>query len=282
MRWDDLRIFLAAHKAGSFSAAASVLRVEQSTVSRRIASLEAALGVAVFLRSRQGLVLTEHGERIMPLALEASARIEELATLSRTGGVEGTVRLALTESMAVYGLTAGLHELLLAHPALRLQLISSMNMSDLSRREADIALRLVRTQRGDLISKRVARLPNGLWGHPRWRGVAWEALEWVGLDTDAGLSTGRAWIQAHAVRPPRITTNGFVGMVEALRYGIGVGIVPDALAQQLPDLVQLASPAPPPPTPVYLVAHRASREVPQIAAVWSFLEAHMRRLATST
>lgn len=278
MNWDDLRIFLAAHKAGSFSAAARVLRVEQSTVSRRIASLEEALGVAVFLRSRQGLVLTEHGERIMPVALETSAQIHELAALSSTG-VEGVVRLALTESMAVFGLTAALNGLLETYPALRLQFVNSMNVSDLSRREADIALRFVRTSRGDLVSKRVAHLSNGVWGHPRWQGRAWDELEWVGLDTDSGMYFGTAWIHEHATRTPRVTTNGFIGMVEALRHGIGVGLVSNALGLAVPELVRIASPPPPPPTPVYLVAHRTSRQVPRIAAVWRFLEAYMLELA---
>lgn len=282
LRWNDLQIFLAAQQAGTFSAAARALGVEQSTVSRRIASLEEALGAALFLRSRQGLVLTERGEQVLPLAVEVEQRVLEIAELGHLARVEGTVRVALTESMAVYGLPAALDELLAAHPALRLQLSSSMSASDLGRREADIAVRLFRTTRGDLVSKRVVLLPNGIWAHPRWRDRPWDELEWVGLDRDPGPSRSSAWIAAHAAREPRVTTNGFIAMVEAIGHGVGAGIVPDAIARRNPDLVRLLSPAPPPPpSSVYLVAHRASRQVPRIAAVWRFLESHLQAMGES-
>lgn len=282
LKWDDLQVFLVAHASGSFSAAARQLHMEQSTVSRRIAALESALGSAVFLRSRQGLVLTDLGERILPLALEARQRVEELASISRGDRVDGVVRLALTESLAVYGLTGLLGDLLGAHPGLRLHLVNSTTLSDLSRREADIALRLARTARGDLVTKSVAQLPNGIWGHARWADVGWGELEWVSLSADIGEGRAHGWVEANAARTPRLVTNGFLAMVEAMRHGLGVGLVPDALAAQVPGLVRIDQDGhSAPPTSVYLVTHRASRGVPRIAAVWSFLEQALRTIAAT-
>ena len=277
LRWDDLRIFLVAHEAGTFSAAARALETEQSTVSRRIAALEGALGTPLFLRSRTGLVLTEQGERILPLAREARLRIQELAAVARSGRVEGTVRIALTESLAVYGMAAVLGLIFDEHPGLQVKLISGMSVSDLGRSEADLALRLYEPMRGDLVSTCAAQMPNALWGHRRWQGHEWEDLEWVDLDTDISPDS---WVRRHAPRAPRLTTNGYIGMVEALRHGIGVSILPDSVARQMPELARIESAIPPPPpTPVFLVAHRVSRHVPKIAAVWTFLELQMQALA---
>lgn len=280
LRWDDLQIFLAAHKAGTFSAAARALRIEQSTVSRRIASLESSLGAALFLRSRQGLVLTEQGERIVPLALDAQDRINELAEVAHGRRVAGTVRVALTESMAVYGLAERLDKLLDAHPDLQIQLVTSTEASDLGRREADVAVRLFQPRAGDLIAKRVTYLDNGLWGHARWQGTPWDALEWVGLESASDVSPGRLWTEAHAPRPPRLVTNGFLSFVDAVRRGIGVGVLPDPIAVGVAELVRIPAPAEPPAaTPVYLVAHRASRHVPRVAALWDVLERYLCTLA---
>lgn len=282
IRWDDLQHFLAAHEEGSFSAAARLLMAEQSTVSRRVAALERRLGAPLFIRRRTGLLLTETGERILPLAREARDRIADLSAVARDAEVGGTVSLALTESMAVYTVIAFLERLFTDHPNLRIRLVSSTNVSDLSRREADLALRLFEPQRGDLVSTRVAELPNGVWGHRRWAGADWADLEWIDLDTDTRRGGRPSWVRANAPRPPRMTTNGFISMVEALRHGVGVAVLSDSLAQQVPDVVRIDAPMlPPPPTPVYLVAHTTSRHVPKVAAVWNFLESHLREFAAT-
>ena len=92
--WDDLRLFLLAAESGTFTAAAQRAGLEQSTMSRRIAALETRLGGALFLRARSGLTLTEQGERILPLAREARARMQEVAEAVRPQ-VAGKVRVAL-------------------------------------------------------------------------------------------------------------------------------------------------------------------------------------------
>lgn len=280
LRWGDLRLFLEAHDAGSFSEAARRLGAEQSTVSRRVAALEEALGSALFLRSRAGLTLTELGEQVLPLAQEARQRITELTEISRRGEVEGRVRLATTEALAVHGLSSALGSLLDAHPGLRIELVTGETSSDLSRREADLALRFARPTHGELVFKRIATLELGLWGHRCWAGTPFCELEWVALDLEGLLDPEGEWVRTHAPRRPRISTNGYLAMLAAIRDGLGAGILPDALAEAQDELVRLESPAPMPEAlPLYLTGHRASRHAPRIHLVWDFLSTWASRLA---
>jgi DNA-binding transcriptional LysR family regulator len=283
LRWDDLHFFVAAHEAGSFSAAARRLMTEQSTVSRRIAQLERRVGAPLFVRSRAGLTLTEAGERILPLASEARDRINDIAELAHVDEVKGVVRLALTESMAVYAVIATLERLFEQHPRLQVSLVTSSNVSDLGRKEADVALRLFQPQRDDLHSTLVAQIPSSVWAHRRWAHTPWDDLEWIDLAVGAARTEPLSWVRTHAPRQPRLTTNGFISMVEAVRHGVGAAVMSDSLALQTPDLVRIETTAPPPrTTPVYLVSHRASRHVPSVAAVWDFLEAQLHGFTTPT
>ncbi len=282
-RWDDLRLFLAAVDAGSLSGAARRLGLEQSTLSRRIAALEERLGGALFLRGRSGLVLTEHGARILPLAREAAQRIRELTEVA-DARVEGLVRIAATEALACYGLLEALPALYDAHPGLQVQLVTGDEVSDLTRREADLALRFVRPQSGALVFKKVAALTQGVWGTPAWAPLPFEALEWVELELGHLPMPETVWVRAHRSRPPRLMTNGYLCLLGALQRGLGVGVIPDVLGAQLPGLTRLEVPAAlPDPLPLYLVAHSASRRTPRVAAVWDFLEgwAHERLLGAS-
>ena len=107
LKWDDVKVFLAACEEGSFSAAARALGVEQSTVSRRIAALEDGLGGALFVRGRGGLVLTDRGAQVAPLARDARRTMLELVDAS-TQEIDGLVRVAMTEGLAAYGLIPAL------------------------------------------------------------------------------------------------------------------------------------------------------------------------------
>lgn len=270
--WDDLRLFLLAAEAGSFTAAAPHAGLEQSTLSRRIAALEAQLGGALFLRARSGLTLTEQGERVLPLAREVRLRIQEIGEMAHRE-VTGTVRIALTEGMASEGLVAALPPLLAAHPHLQIVLVTGDTVSDLSRREADLALRFVRPARGDLVCKRAGALAQGVWGTPAWADRAWADLEWIRFDPGPFAAPEAAWIARHGVRPPRLVTNGYLSLLAALRQGLGVGVIADIIGHHSPGLVRLAHPHPEPePQVVFLVGHAASRHTPRVAAVWDFLD----------
>ena len=143
--WDDLRFVLALRRAGSLGAAARLLKVEQSTASRRLNGLESALGAQLAARTPEGLVLNDAGTLVAELAELIDARVEELTR--RIGGEdqrpEGLVRLSTTDTLTPL-LMSGLVSLRQEHPKIQVQLVVNSAVLDLMRREADVALRLFR------------------------------------------------------------------------------------------------------------------------------------------
>ncbi|MEY4509184.1 MAG: hypothetical protein RLZZ450_1306 [Pseudomonadota bacterium] len=297
-RWDDLRVFLAVLREGSFSAAARVLDVEQSTVSRRIAALEQELSVLLFDRAQEGLRATELSLSVQARAEQIEAQVWELADALRgdAQAIEGTVKLALTDSFAVQVVIPRfLGELRELYPGLRLELLGSDVSADLSRREADLALRFYRPTSGDLIAKRLARLPLSVLAHKRYlraasaadpksaqRGAAGvalkpSALDWISVRLPGLAPLDADFLARHVRAEPRLTVSSHIAQVEAVRAGLGVALLTRALQKLDRNLVEVDLGLPTgPPVELWLVCPRALRGVPRIAAVWELLE---KRLA---
>ena len=154
--WDDLRFVLALRRAGSLGAAARLLKVEQSTATRRLTALEAALGAQLVARTPEGLALNEAGQLVADLAQSIDGRVEEL--LRRIGGEdqrpEGLVRLSTSESFTPF-LMGGLVPLRQEHPKIQVQLVVNSAALDLMRRDADLALRLFRETNPALVTRKI-------------------------------------------------------------------------------------------------------------------------------
>jgi len=288
-RWDDLRVFLEVMRRGSFSAAAEALGVEQSTVSRRIASLELSLGAPLFDRLPGAPRATELAQRMRAQAEAIEAQVHALAEAARgqaSGGesLEGRVRLALTESFAVQVVLPHIvSELAERHPRLALDLVVSDLAADLSFREADLALRFFRPSRGDLVVKRLARLPVVVLAHERYvRGLAGElgSAAWIALEL-AGVATPEQELLARRLgRPARMRVNSHLSLVEAVRGGHGVAPLTRALRYLYPELIELELGLPAlPDVELWLATPRALRNVARVAAVWSLLEARLAQLS---
>jgi DNA-binding transcriptional LysR family regulator len=282
-RWDDLKVLLAVLREGSFSGAAQALGVEQSTVSRRIAALEAALDATLFDRAPSGpratelaLALREHAERV-----EADVQSLMDLTAAHRGAVEGRVRLALTESFAVQVIIPHvLGPLRALHSRLHVDLLVSERAADLSQREADLALRFARPTQGDLVAKRLARLPMAVLGHERYlamRALDARSLDWIVLDLAGTVSLDGAYLAAHLPGlEPALRTTGHLAQVAAVRAGLGVALMTRALQRLDPGLVAPDVGLPPGPTlELWLVAPRSLSQVPRVRAVWEFLEKAM-------
>ncbi|MCA9576614.1 MAG: LysR family transcriptional regulator [Myxococcales bacterium] len=285
LRWDDLRFLLAVVRAGSFSAAAQALTVEQSTVSRRIAALEGVLGTALFERSHTGLRATEATEALLPHLERVEAELRAVLDAARQHEpeVRGRVRLALTEALAAhYVIPRLLRPLRAQHPRLTVDLLTSDLAADLSRREADLALRFFRPRGGDLIVKRVARLPTTFVAHQSYPKLASKvpaehdfiALALPGIDTPE-----EAFARRHAQVEPSMRTNGYLAQVEAVRAGLGVALLARSVLQLDPELVELDLGLPAGPTlELFLVCPRGLRQVPRVDAVFRALEEHLPQL----
>ena len=293
-RWDDIRVLLAVLREGSFSGAAAELAVEQSTVSRRIAALEAALGAVLFDRTPAGPRATELALRLRPAAERMEAELSSLIDLSAsmTEQIEGRVRLAVTSSFAVqivvpYVLPA----LRTQYPALQVDLIVDERAADLIQREADLALRFFRPTEGDLVARRIAQLPTAALAHRGYaegRPRTAEALDWIVMELVHGQSGGApanvsfdsAYLGAHArsITPLMITTSHLV-QIEAVRAGLGVAVLVRALRHLYPELIELELGLPPTPTiELWLVAPRTLSVVPRVRAVWDFLAQRLTAL----
>jgi DNA-binding transcriptional LysR family regulator len=278
--WEDVRFFLAAARHGSLGKAARASGTQQSTLSRRVAALERRLGGALFDRTRSGLALTRLGAVVLREARgmeQASGRLAD-AVSRELREVEGVVRIALTETMAcAVVIPRVLPALLARHPGLRVDLVTGGASVDLVRREADVAVRHVRTPAGDLVSRRVAQLATAPLAHRRLaRALArLEPSRWPWVSTwlpgDAGPTGGGPQALARTT-PPRVTSNSYHAQWEAVRAGLAVGVLPTALARLDRALCVLdCALPPPPPLDVFLVTRRTARNLPGVSAVWQAL-----------
>jgi DNA-binding transcriptional LysR family regulator len=241
LNWDDLRFLLALRRAGSLGAAARLLKVEASTVSRRLASLEGALGAQLAARTPEGLVLNEAGVAASELAESMDRGVSEL--VGRIGGddqrPEGIVRLATTESTAVL-LMRGLVPLREAHPKIQVELVVSSVALDLTRREADVALRLFRETNPTLLTRKVGEMGWSVFASREYverhalvpgEGFSLEGLAVVGYKEPVSRAVGPVWLSANT-RPSQIVLN-------AVRAGLGVSALPCFLVAEHPSLVRL-------------------------------------------
>lgn len=285
-RWDDIRVLLAVLREGSFNGAAQVLEVEQSTVSRRVAALEAALGGSLFDRTAAGPQPTELALRLLPQAERMEAELIGLLDASAaSGGVEGRVRIAVTSSFAVQVVVPRLLPALQQrHPKLRVDLIAGERAADLGQREADIALRFFRPTSGDNVVKRVARLESAVLAHERYlerRGHTIDALDWIVLEVPGVSTADGEYVAAHAQAEPVLRTNSHVVQVEAVRAGLGVALLARALTQLDRALVEVPLALPPAPhIELWLVMPRSLAVVPRVRAVWDFFEQQLPAVAS--
>jgi DNA-binding transcriptional LysR family regulator len=164
MNWDDARVFLAVCRESTLRGAARVLGVDQATVGRRIAALEKSLSATLFLRTSEGYALTAVGEAAMRAVekMEHSALELERQIQGQDDRLTGIVRVTTTDSMAIDFLIPAIARLHQQHPDVRVQLDASTQILSLAKREADIAVRNTRPDNPDLIARRIARWPVGL------------------------------------------------------------------------------------------------------------------------
>jgi DNA-binding transcriptional LysR family regulator len=291
-RWDDVRMFLAAYRLSSLGLAASRLGVDTSTVSRRIAAFEEQLGVRLFERGRDGLQRTHVAEQLFDAA---EAMETAYARLWRDGsGVEaseeGTVRLTVDPGIAESFVVPALPRFRARHPRVDVEIDASPLPRDLARREADLALRSTKIAGAELVATKVAR--------ESWIAVgsaalvsrlgalaSWEAADWITWDRDMASFAPAQWVARHAGKAAvPLRTSHFASQVAAAEAGVGLALLPAPYTkirklQRARTTRALAASAEEwPRSELWLVGHRVLREVPRVAALWSFLLEEMRAL----
>jgi DNA-binding transcriptional LysR family regulator len=280
VRWDDVRVLLAVFRAGSLKAAAVELGVNISTASRRLDGLEALVGARLFDRTPDGTKPTDVAERLVLHAeqMERGAMGFLRAAEGLEVEAEGVVRLAAPPGVADHFLAPQLDALLQQHPKVRLQILASIGYLDLTRREADLALRMVRPSGGDFTVRRLAQFGYVAVVSSEHPTPAPRSLRWVTWGEDLGARADRRWLFEHVGRDAVVLeTSSMTAQIEAVREGLCAMLVPLPYAS-LRGLrrVKLSakkerSLAEVPADALWLVGHRALREVPRIAAVWDWL-----------
>ncbi|NUP09426.1 MAG: LysR family transcriptional regulator [Polyangiaceae bacterium] len=276
MEWSDLVPLLAVARAKSFGGAARRLGVSTTTVTRRVDALEASLGLRLVDRQTDGATLTEHGVQIVKLAEDVEERAAALdrAAAALRDDVAPRLRISSTETVVTGVLAPALGLLLETHPEIRVELQVNPELVSLARRDADLAVRMLKPEGNSLVGRRLAGIELGLYASRSYLGrkrpedvvLADECL--LSLNDSFGRIAEVLWFEnAGLTSAIRMRTSSTQALLAAVRAGVGIALLPDVFGNNDPSLVALdADTAFPSRTP-WLVTHRDLRRVPAVKAV---------------
>ena len=281
MEWDDFKYFLAVARSGSLTGAAQALKTSAATVGRRITALEGRLGARLFDRAQTGYALTESGEAIRLKAEEVEEAVLSLEreAFGRDLRATGKVRVATAEDIASVIVAPKLPEFRRLHPGIVLEVVSSWEVANLTRREADVAIRTVRPTHGDYVIRQT-----GVWNCALYVSKPYahahklvadvnempevEVISW----TEEHRFRGGDWFDKHAPNAPVVfAANSRHIHYAACKAGLGAAILPCLTADNDRDLVRLLPPQRVRSVPLWLVAHRDLLRTARVRAVMDFL-----------
>ena len=242
LRWDDARVFLAIARSGSLSGAAAGLGNGLATVSRQIERLEAALGLTLFSRHQNGYRLTDDGAALLERAeaLEQAAEAFAEGSAAQTE-IAGRVRLATAETLANHLIIPALPELTDQYPDLTLEVVTDVQTVNLHRRDADLAIRMVKPERGNVTIRRLGTLGYGLYGSQGYVTGRTANREDARFDTDRfvgwcetyGHLPAAQWVERILRgRAPILATTTLSAQVSAALAGVGLAVLPHFIARQ--------------------------------------------------
>ncbi|MCA0399630.1 MAG: LysR family transcriptional regulator [Proteobacteria bacterium] len=248
--WDFVRTFLAAARRGQFLAASRALRVNQATVARHISALEGALGATLFERATTGITLTEAGHHLLAHAERMESEMLQAQADLRQRDVElsGTVRIGAPDGFSMYFLIPALEPFLRRHPGIDIQLVPMPLATSLIRREVDLAITLEAPEAGRLVSRKLTEHVLGIFGARTYLDRAGTprtvedlaAHRLIGYVDSYAFSDALSYVSdlfgSHATS---LEAASAAGQTEAVRAGLGLGVLHHFIAQGIPDLVQV-------------------------------------------
>lgn len=284
--WDDLRFVYAVARAGSLAGAARLLKVNHTTVLRRLGAYETRLGVRLFERLPTGYLPTPTGaEMIAQIAgIDAAIHDVERRALGRDRRLSGTVRLATTDTLMASLLPAALGALRREHPDIVLEVSTANAYAVLTRREADIALRPTATPPETLIGRRIASLgyaPYASLGYLAERqDLSLERHAWLAPDDTLRETVAARWMRATLKdATPAMSADSLVGLRDLAAAGLGVAMLPCYLGDATPALTRLPGLRPIDlGSALWILVHEDLRRVPRIAAVVTSLAASFQAI----
>jgi DNA-binding transcriptional LysR family regulator len=283
LEWSDLQYFLAVVERGSIGAAAQALQVNHSTVLRRIASLERLLSVRLFDRLPRGYALTARGHELaasvagVPEQLDAAQRRVTGADLA----LDGTIRVTAPDTLGQELLLPLLAQFQAQHPQVRLELVASSQFLNLTRREADVALRGSNKPPENLVGRRVGVVQTAPFAARTYlkslgRKHSEADYRWVGHEASLAHLQSARWLAKH-VAPERIVlrVDSLVALAQAVAAGFGVGWLLCPLGDARTGLTRLKPPPAEFDTQVWVLTHPDLRRVARIKALTDFLYARL-------
>lgn len=295
MDWDKLRIFHAVADAGSLTHAGEVLHLSQSAVSRQVHGLEESLNTTLFHRHARGLILTEQGELLFDATKSMNKRLEAATARIRDSKEEvyGELRVTATVGFGTLWLAPRLSKLYEKYPDLKIDLMLEERVLDLPMREADVAIRMKEPSQADLIRKRLMTVKMRLYASKTY-------LEnHSPIESPADLHDHRLICQhpnsfqvaagARLVQElllnditSLLTVNNYFGALQAVLANLGVGVLPDYLTEDFPDLIRVLPEVDSSEVPVFLAYPEELRQSKRISVFRDFVQdeiiAHRRKI----
>ncbi len=291
--WDHYRSFLAVIRAASLSGAARALGTTQPTVGRHIDALEAATGLPLFVRSRHGLTPTEGALHLVPHAETMAAAAAAMARAA-TGEAEearGTVRLTVSDIIGVEILPAIIRQFRRDHPAITIELALTNRTEDLLRREADLAIRMMRPTQEALVARKIGDVPILLYAHKSYvkkQGVP-ETFDQtpnhtlIGPDTDAGILNA---VETAGLKNARaaitLKSDSDLAQLAMVRAGCGIGGMQKQLAVRDRDMVPVLHEVFQISLEMWLVMHEDLRSSRRVRLLYDHLALHLARYVRMT
>ncbi|CAN7754499.1 LysR family transcriptional regulator [Caballeronia sp. LjRoot34] len=282
--WDSLQAFLAVARAGRLTVAAQQMGVDHSTLSRRVASLEASIGVQLFERRSVGFLLTPEGERLMTdaeamesLALRINARLGD-----PSAGLTGTVRIGTPEGFGTYFLAPRLAKLTAMHPDLEIELVANPRMFSLSKREADIAVTMTRPSQGRVYAHPLNDYSLGVYAAPQYLDTHAPIATfqdifnhpWIGYVEDLMWSAELDYLsQISTSLTPSVRISNVISQAAAVSGGAGIGVLPCFIARIDPTLVRILPDEISLSRSYWLVTHADSHDVARVKLIADFIRA---------
>jgi DNA-binding transcriptional LysR family regulator len=274
--WTEIETILSIARTGSLSAAARVLGLEHSTVHRRISAAESRVGFRFFERTRTGYIPRARLQALIDAAvlMEETKLAAEERLLGRHSPLSGEVRLSTSEVLGSYLLPRTLEKFLDVHPEITVEVGVTNRQVDLTRREADLALRVTEQPPEHLIARQIGAVAYAVYGaRGRFETVQRRSpaqLPWLGFADELADIAQARWLRDHPPQhEPRTRWGSLIALVHATRRALGVSALPCLAAAQYPDLIQIGPVLG--EAPLYILTHPKARENARARALREFL-----------
>lgn len=277
LAWDDLRIFLAIARSGSLAGAARSLGVNHSTVFRRLNAFEDGLGVRLFERMTSGYVLTVAGEEMYTSAERIEQEIERLdrRVTGRDLSLSGTIVMTTTDTTAQYLVMPHLAKFRAAYPGIDVTVILDNQYVNLSKRQADVALRPTRNPPDTLVGRRIAEIafaPFATEAYLQKHPDGLDNIEWVVPDETLAHLAASKWLKAtYPNAKTSLSANSLLGVLLAAKEGMGAAMLPCFMGDQDPAFVRIADPIPGAGSTLWLLTHEDLRHTARVRAFMDFM-----------